>query len=88
LANALAVNRTDDRARRRGADGHVPFRTNAGSLDIDTGFATTTGFDTSVYSIAPANDGSGDVFVGGAFSSYNATRVDGIVRLDPDGSVD
>jgi uncharacterized delta-60 repeat protein len=59
---------------------------NDGSLD--TGFATGSGFNGSVSTIAPANDGSGDVYVGGGFASYDGTPVGDIVRLNLDGTRD
>jgi len=59
---------------------------NDGSLD--TGFITGTGFNGDVLFIAPANDGSGDVYVGGYFTNYNGTAVGGIARLNLDGTLD
>ena len=69
---------------------------NDGSLD--TGFVTGTGFNNSlplpsvccdrVKIVAPANDGSGDVYVGGTFTSYNGTAVGRIARLNIDGTLD
>lgn len=69
---------------------------NDGSLD--TGFATGTGFNNSiplpsvccdrVKTVVPADDGSGDVYVGGTFTSYNGTPVGRIARLNLDGSLD
>jgi len=55
---------------------------------LDAGFATGSGFDGTVLAIAPAIDGSGDVFVGGGFTSYNGTSVGSIARLNSDGSLD
>ena len=56
---------------------------------LDTLFDTSTGFDNGVSFIAPAIDGSGDVYVSGAFTSYNGTAVDtGLIRLNDDGSID
>jgi uncharacterized delta-60 repeat protein len=59
---------------------------NDGSLD--TGFITNIGFNDEVRFIAPATDGSGDVYVGGSFTNYNGTAVGGIVRLNLDGTLD
>lgn len=69
---------------------------NDGSLD--TGFVTGTGFNNSiplpsvccdrVKTVAVATDGSGDVYVGGTFTSYNGTPVGRIARLNLDGSLD
>ncbi len=55
---------------------------------IDSGFNIGTGFDSLVDIIAPANDGSGDIYVGGDFSSYNGTSSNGFLRLNQDGSID
>lgn len=59
---------------------------NDGSLD--TSFIIGTGFNGEVRSIAPATDGSGDVYVGGDFTNYNGTDVGSIVRLNLDGTLD
>lgn len=59
---------------------------NDGSLD--TSFITGTGFNGQVRSIAPASDGSGDVYVIGTFTNYNGTAVGGIARLNLDGTLD
>ncbi|MBI2933571.1 MAG: hypothetical protein HYY16_18165 [Planctomycetes bacterium] len=54
----------------------------------DAGFALGTGFNNSVYTIEPAGDGSGDVYVGGWFNTYQGAAADRIVRLNSDGSAD
>jgi uncharacterized delta-60 repeat protein len=59
---------------------------NDGSLD--TSFNTGSGFNDEVLFIAPATDGSGDVYVGGYFTNYNGTAVGGIARLNLDGTLD
>lgn len=62
-----------------------------GSIDaaFNTGAGATAGFDSQVYSIAPATDASGDVYVGGDFSTYNGTsNVNRITRLNADGTID
>ncbi len=62
-----------------------------GSIDMafNTGLGPTAGFDSSVSTIARAGDGSGDIYVGGRFTSYNGTsNLNQIVRLNSDGSVD
>ena len=59
---------------------------NDGSLD--TGFVTGTGFDAPAYTVSPANDGSGDVYAGGSFTSYDGTAVGYIARLNLDGTLD
>ena len=55
---------------------------------LDSGFAIGEGFNSSVRSITLAADGSGDVYVGGDFSTYNGTASNGIVRLNNDGTLD
>jgi len=55
---------------------------------LDAGFAFGTGFDSVVFSVAPANDGSGDVYVGGFFASYNGAGANRIARLNADGTLD
>lgn len=55
-----------------------------GSSIFDTG----TGFNDAVVSIAIANDGSDDVYVAGAFTSYDGTARSHLARLNSDGSVD
>jgi len=55
---------------------------------FDPAFATGTGFNNAVHIIAPAGDGSGDLYVGGAFSTYNGITVNSLVRLNADGTVD
>ena len=51
---------------------------------FDPAFATAIGFNNTVYSIAPVGDGSGDLYVGGAFSTYNGIVVNSLVRLNAD----
>ena len=59
------------------------------TFDAGTGFFNGTGSNNDVYIIVPANDGSGDVYVGGNFTRYNGTDVgSGLVRLNKDGSID
>ena len=54
----------------------------------DGSFVVGTGFNGFVSSIAPATDGSGDIYVAGSFFNYNGTGVSGIVRLNNNGSLD
>ena len=71
-------------------DGAPAFRIARLNSDgaLDTGFATGSGFNDFVQSIAMTTDGSGDVLVGGGFTQYNGTPVGRIVRLNADGSLD
>jgi hypothetical protein len=55
---------------------------------IDNGFDVGSGFDLRVISMAAANDGSGDIYVSGRFTSYNGTSVKRIIRLNDDGTID
>ena len=59
-----------------------------GGGPVGTGFNMAIGFNDSVLSIASAGDGSGDVYVGGNFSSYQTLTVTRLVRLNSDGTVD
>lgn len=62
-----------------------------GSLDtaFQTGSGATAGFDNAVLAISQATDGSGDVYVGGDFTSYNgSSNINRIIRLNSDGSLD
>lgn len=58
------------------------------NADLGAGFNQARGFNDLVYTIAEAKDGSGDVYVGGEFITYNNTTVNHMVRLNSDGSVD
>lgn len=55
---------------------------------LDPGFDTGDGFNGRVNSIVAADDGSGDIYVGGKFSEYDGTLVSGLVRLKSDGRLD
>jgi hypothetical protein len=54
----------------------------------DTGFVVGDGFNGSVNSIVAADDGSGDIYVGGNFTRYDGKTVSGLVRLNSDGMLD
>jgi hypothetical protein len=55
---------------------------------LDKGFFIGKGFDNAVYTIAPANDGSDYLYVGGDFSRYDNSLANNIIRLKSDGSRD
>jgi uncharacterized delta-60 repeat protein len=55
---------------------------------VDLAFNVGSGFDSAVDSVSPATDGSGDLYVGGWFTSYNGTRSNRLIRLNSDGTVD
>ena len=55
---------------------------------VDTGFNIGTGMNDRVYNITPVPDGSGDVYVGGNFTSVNGVTYNRLVRMNSDGTVD
>ena len=59
-----------------------------GSIDASFDTQTGGGFDATVQSITPAKDGSGDLYVGGQFTTYKGIAANGLVRLNNDGSID
>jgi uncharacterized delta-60 repeat protein len=54
----------------------------------DDSFTAGKGFDSRVEVVAPARDGSGDIYVGGHFTHYNGIAANHLIRLNRDGSVD
>jgi hypothetical protein len=60
--------------------------TSSGALDLS--FVTGIGFNSTVFTVAPAGDGTGRLYVGGAFSSYNGTEVNKLVPLTQGGTRD
>src|SRR5215217_6400029 len=50
-------------------------------------FNQTRGFNDPVNSIVPVNDGSGDVFVAGFFTTYTDVVSNRVIRLHADGTV-
>jgi hypothetical protein len=71
----------------QGASRNRIVRLNADG-SIDNGFTVGSGFNGIVYSIVPVNDGSGDIYVGGAFTSYAGNTRNRILRLNADGTID
>jgi len=59
-----------------------------GAFVIGNGFSNSGNTSPAVISLAQTTDGSLDVFAGGGFSDYNGTAVNGIARLDINGSLD
>jgi hypothetical protein len=56
---------------------------------LDDSFDVGVGFDGRVTSIVPADDGTGNIYVGGFFDSYDITPfISGFVRLNSSGSLD
>jgi len=54
----------------------------------DTSFNMgTTGFNNIVYSIADTLDGSGDIYVGGSFTTYSGSSANRIVRVRSNGTI-
>ena len=52
------------------------------ALDLPSG----EGFDRNVRDVAPACDGSGDIYLSGSFTAYDGLPAGRIVRIDSDGS--
>jgi uncharacterized delta-60 repeat protein len=73
--------------RYNGIDSNHIVRLNSDGT-VDSSFAVGTGFDSLVLALAPASDNSGDIYVGGTFTSYNGTSSNRIIRLNSDGTVD
>lgn len=59
-----------------------------GDGTVDTAFSSGGGFDVWIEHMALALDGSGDLYVGGRFTTYRAVSANRIVRLDSDGNRD
>lgn len=53
---------------------------------VDNTFDTGSGFDEVVETIVILDDG--EIFVGGDFANYKGTRVDGIAKINQDGTLD
>lgn len=71
---------------RGGARNRLARINDNGSLDL--AFDVGIGFDSDVNVIALADDASRDIYVGGAFNTYQGNVRNRIVRLNADGSVD
>jgi hypothetical protein len=54
----------------------------------DLSFTTGVGFDNTVFHVVPVGDGSGDLYVVGAFTSYNNLQANEMVRLNQNGTMD
>jgi uncharacterized delta-60 repeat protein len=55
---------------------------------IDTSFNPGTGFNNTVYRNCIAIQGDGKIIVCGAFTTYNGTSANRIIRLNSDGTID
>ena len=53
-----------------------------------TPFNAAKAFNNDVTVVAPAGDGSGDVYVGGDFTTYQGAAANRLVRLNADGNAD
>jgi len=60
---------------------------NAVDGSVDTSFTPLT-IDKNVYTIVPLNDGSGKILIAGEFLTYGSVTVNGIARLNSDGTLD
>lgn len=54
----------------------------------DPTFNVGSGFDSTVNAIVQADDGSGDIYVGGTFTTYRGNSASRLIRLNSDGSPD
>jgi hypothetical protein len=65
-------------------------RLNSFNGNTDGGFIVGAGFDADVLSLelADAGDAAGDIYAGGAFTNYQGTSANGIVRLEVNGDRD
>ena len=59
-----------------------------GNSAANAPFNSGTGFNGTVWSLAAATDGSGDIYVGGNFTDYNGNARSMIARINADGSLD
>ncbi len=76
-----------------GGGGGAPTADNDGTNqpieDTASGFTPINqGFNDQVISIQIANDGSGDIYVGGSFTTYNNSSASRLIRFNQDGTVD
>ena len=69
-----------------GADDYI-VRINSDGTQ-DTSFNPSNGPNGTVYSLKVSNDGSGDIYITGDFTSVNGTAINRIARLNSDGSLD
>jgi hypothetical protein len=53
---------------------------------MDSAFSTGAGFNNTVFRMAPAQDGSNDVYAGGQFTEYQTTAIGRFVRLTSTGA--
>jgi len=58
------------------------------TASIEPGFSTSSRFIGFVISIAPPDDGSGNLYAVGSFTTFNTNGVNGVARLKSDGSLD
>ena len=92
--NAL-INQADDRIVVGGAFANIDGVVRHGVArlmtdgSLDTSFNPGSGADSTVFALAETFiNGSREIYVGGAFSSYYGTSSPGVVRLNNDGTVD
>ena len=55
---------------------------------INPFLATGKGFNNTVFHVVPAGDVSGDLYVGGSFTTYNDMQANQLVRLNQNGTLD
>ncbi len=80
------VDETQSRVARFKPDGSIDPLFTVGQIVGNALFNQISGVPP--YLFLPAPDGSGDLFIGGEFSSYNGVTVGNIVRINRDGTLD
>ncbi len=68
--------------------GYVTLLDQAGRQDPTFGVRTFNSVLTTPFTVAEADDGTGDIFVGGVFTRYENRTMQRIARLNSDGSAD
>ena len=68
--------------------GYVTLLDQAGRQDATFGVRTFNSVLTTPFTVAEADDGTGDIFVGGIFTRYENRTMQRIARLNSDGSAD
>ena len=68
--------------------GYVTLLDQAGRQDATFGVRSFNSVNTTPFTVAEADDGTGDIFVGGIFTRYENRTMQRIARLNSDGSAD
>jgi hypothetical protein len=67
------------------APGGITGTTTLNAISFNRG---TNGFDGQIHSVIEAPDGTGDIYVGGEFTTYDGHSTPGVARLHADGTFD